>query len=284
MAGAPAKFSPICARAWPRPPRCAHSRSSHGAGCGCLNPKKPLAIQGLTAQDRFRDCQGLVVIHHQRNVVRQLAPHRSHDGQVLFRRRPSQAQLDRAKSLLQERLGFIGRLFRRHKPKPVAVVGCDGPWLGPDIAGQWQSGGYGQRIPASHVEPCQRHADDALCPQQPIALRKAAREIDRRDAFAVQRIRDVGQYSRNQPGCHPRVAEQIGTPDGSFLGLHVDQKDRCGIHGLSARAQRPGHRNFDRPCLDRVQGQRRRDHIKPPQRRVSSSPPEESVPAERRTR
>ena len=83
MAGAPAKFSPICTGVFKR------GGDPCAAGVvvvarGFLDPIQAFVVQGLAALDRLGDRQALVVVGHQRDTVRQAAADGAHHGQIVL--------------------------------------------------------------------------------------------------------------------------------------------------------------------------------------------------------
>jgi len=62
--------------------------------------------------EHLGDRQALVVVGHQRDTVGQAAADGTHHGQIGLRRRPSQAQLDRTESVVEQRLRLVGCRLR----------------------------------------------------------------------------------------------------------------------------------------------------------------------------
>ena len=115
-------------------------------------------------------------------------------------------------------------------------------------------------VPAGDVEPCHRHAHDALHADQLEAARNFRPEIGGNDAIALHAALDFPEHGRDRRGRGGQIAEQIGMAGDAFLGLEVDEEERRAAQCSRAGAEGQFQRHLDPGRADRAQREPRLAH------------------------
>jgi hypothetical protein len=221
-----------------------------------LHPREALARERLDAVQRFGHRQRLVVVGRQLHARADRTPDCAHDLDIGIRIGVSEPDFDGIESD-RELLGFEGGALGADDSEPATVVRRDRPRFGADKSHQRQALCARQRVPRGHVDPCHRHADEALRAGQPELVLQLALEVERRDRIALDQRHKVREQLRHRLECWRRVAEEIGAPGDALLGLEVEQRQRRDRDRAAARRERQPHRHVDRAHVQVADRQRR---------------------------
>ena len=153
-----------------------------------LDPGQALVVEHLAAADRFRHRQRLIVVAHQRHLVADGFAHRAHDGEILPRIGPADADFCGLKALGQQLVRLFDRGARRHDAEPLRIIGLDRLRRATEQAGQRQASAARQRIPRRHVDAGLRQPLQAGEPQQREALGQLALDLERQQLVAREQL------------------------------------------------------------------------------------------------
>ena len=211
----------------------------------------PVQIELGKARDapaRLDRIERLIVVDHQGDLGADRLPHPGDDRRITGEIAVAYLDLDGAKSRF-DRLRDC-RQVGLEVYEAVAVIGRERARLAAKQGHDRHAAGARKRVPERHVEARDRHADQALPPEQAKAAVELAHQRDGRERLAGK----FGAKTVDQPHQRPqrkrRVGEDIAAPDESMRGADVDQDQRRAWNLPHGGADRPPQRCAHRACGD----------------------------------
>src|ERR1700677_417965 len=204
----------------------------------------------LDSAARFDGTKRLIVVDHQRSLGADEFSDLGDGRHVLLDRAVAKLDLDAAET------GFDGsgehRCIGLGVEHAETVISHERSWLSPKKSSDRPTDRFSQRVPESHVQAGDRHANKTLPAKKAKAAIELAHPLKRNDRLAAQLIADLLYQTSERREGGRRVSEEVCAPGHAFLGEDVDQYERR----RGNRADRGPDRAFewrsDGPRLNRA--------------------------------